>query len=209
MPWLWPTFRQKSSLALLFLAACAVQAFAQPYVAVGQCRSGVPNGAYELRMSDGRLRVVGAFAQGRMTGTFIFWNATGARIAVLPLDNDVRSGTIALWYTAPDGHSESGHKLEAPYVDDRPHGIKRSWHPNGAPRAEYRYEHGVLVEARAWAEAGAPLPQSEAESLAARDAGAEEQSYASLLALVRENLPACDEDGTNGPSAPNGQPPRS
>jgi hypothetical protein len=189
------------------LAACAtagaLEASAQPYLAVGQCRSGVANGVYELRMPDGRLRVVGAFAQGRMTGTFIFWNATGARIAVLPLDNEVRSGTIALWYTAPDGRAESGQKLEAPYVDDRPHGIKRSWHPNGGPRAEYRYEHGVLTEARAWSDAGAPFPQAEAESLAARDADADEKFYASLLAMVRDNLPVCDADGSNG------EPPRS
>ena len=32
----------------------------------------VPNGAYELYQADGRLRAVGAFAQGRRTGTFIF-----------------------------------------------------------------------------------------------------------------------------------------
>jgi hypothetical protein len=72
------------------------------------------------------LRVVGAFAQGRMTGTFIFWTSGGARIAVLPLDDGARSGTLALWYTAPDGRKEAGHKLEAPYVEDRLHGVKRA-----------------------------------------------------------------------------------
>ena len=43
----------------LVVAACAclgaVDAVAQRYDVVGQCRSGVPNGGYELRMSDGRL----------------------------------------------------------------------------------------------------------------------------------------------------------
>ena len=190
--------RLKPTLVGCALTLAAGQALAQPYVAVGPCRSGVPNGAYELRMPDGRLRVVGAFAHGRMTGTFIFWNAAGARIAVLPLDYDARNGTIALWYTAPDGRKEAGHKLEAPYIDDRPHGVKRSWHPNGAPRAEYRYEHGMLSAARAWSEAGTPLPDAEAVSLAARDAAADETFYASLLATVRENLPACDPDGPNG-----------
>ncbi|HEX8009578.1 MAG TPA: hypothetical protein VF814_01350 [Casimicrobiaceae bacterium] len=149
-------------------------------------------------MPNGRVRVVGAFAQGRMTGTFIFWNATGARIAVLPLDNDVRSGTIALWYTAPDGRGESGHQLEAPYVDDRLHGIKRTWYPNGVRRAEYRYERDALTEARAWSEGGAPLPQAEARRRAAHDADADEQVYASLVALVRENLPICDANVPNG-----------
>ena len=72
-------------LTLLFPLALAVgQALAQPYVVVGQCRFGVPNGGYELRMPDGALRVAGAFAQGRLTGTFIFWTAGGARYSSSP-----------------------------------------------------------------------------------------------------------------------------
>ena len=200
---------QKSSLTLLFeLAACAslfavAQALAQPYVVVGQCRSGVANGGYELRTADGRLRIVGAFAQGHMTGTFIFWSAAGARVAVMPFDNDAKNGTVALWYTPLDGRVEAGRKLEAPYVDDQPHGIVRSWHPNGMPRAEYRYEHGVLSDARAWSDSGTALPGTEAERLAARDAANNDQFYASLLAMIRENLPRCESDRTNG------DPPRS
>ena len=116
----------------------------------------------------------------------------------MPFDNDSRSGTVALWYTASDGRIEAGRKLEAPYVNDRPHGIVRSWYPNGIPRAEYRYEHGVLSDARAWSDSGAPLADTEAERLAARDAANEEKLYASLVAIVRENLPPCDPDRPNG-----------
>jgi len=189
--------RLSVAVACCVLALAAGQALAQPYVVVGQCRYGVPNGGYELRMPDGRLRVVGAFAQGRMTGTFIFWSAAGARVAVMPFDNDAKSGTVALWYTPPDGRLEAGRSLEAPYVDDRPHGIVRSWHPDGRPRAEYRYEHGVLSDARAWSDSGTALAGSEAEHLAARDAANDEKLYASLLAVIRENLPPCEPDRTN------------
>jgi hypothetical protein len=191
------------AVAGCLLALAVAQALAQPYVVVGQCRSGAPNGGYELHMPDGRLRVVGAFAQGHMTGTFIFWSAAGARVAVMPFDNDSRSGTVALWYTPSDGRVEAGRKLEAPYVNDRPHGIVRSWHPNGMPRAEYRYEHGVLSGAHAWSDSGVLLADTEAELLAARDAANDEKFYASLLAIIRENLPPCD------PERPNGDPPRS
>jgi antitoxin component YwqK of YwqJK toxin-antitoxin module len=152
-------------------------------------------------MPDGRLRAVGAFAQGRMTGTFIFWTAGGARIAVIPFDNDARTGTVALWYTAPDGSTETGHKLEAPYLDDRPHGIKRSWYAGGTPRAEYRYEHGTLLEARAWTERGAALTDAEARALAMRDAATDDRYFASLVDTVRGNLPACE------PAPPNGEAP--
>ena len=189
--------RLSVAVACCVLALAAGQALAQPYVVVGQCRYGVPNGGYELRMPDGRLRVVGAFAQGRMTGTFIFWSAAGARVAVMPFDNDAKSGTVALWYTPPDGRLEAGRSLEAPYVDDRPHGIVRSWHPDGTPRAEYRYEHGVLSDARAWSDSGTALAGTEAEQLAAHDAANNETLYASLLAVIRENLPPCEPDRTN------------
>ena len=190
---------------MLAVCACAAAgaALAQPYIARGQCRAGVPNGGYELRMPDGRLRVVGAFAQGRMTGTFIFWTSGGARIAVLPFDNDARTGTLALWYVAPDGRSEAGHKLEAPYVDDQPHGIKRSWYTNGALRAEYRYEHGALLEARAWTERGTPLSDAQAHGRALSDAENDNRYYGSLVGIVRDNPPACELAPSDG------QPPRS
>ncbi len=186
--------RLNVALACCVLALAAGQALAQPYVVVGQCRSGVANGGYELRMPDGRLRVVGAFAQGHMTGTFIFWTAAGARVAVMPFDNDAKNGTVALWYTSPDGRSEAGRKLEAPYADDRPHGVVRSWHPNGTPRAEYRYEHGVLSDAHAWSDSGVPLGYSDTERLEARDAANDDNFYASLLAVIRENPPSCESD---------------
>jgi len=202
--------RVRSDVIRVVVLACAVvsaDALGTGYEVVAHCRSGVPNGAYELRLSDGRLRVAGAFSQGRMTGTFIFWTPEGARLAVVPLDNDLRNGTIALWYTTRDGRTESGHKLEAPYVDGRPHGIKRSWYANGAQRSESRYERGALLEARAWTPRGSPLPDEEARKLTARDAEADERSYRSLLALVREHLPIC-EPATPDPVAPALEPPR-
>jgi hypothetical protein len=182
----------REALALgALLASIAAATQAQTFTIVGACRSGQPNGAYELRMEDGRLRVVGAFSHGRKTGTFIFWTESGARVAVIPYDEDARSGTIALWYTAPDGRMEAGRKLEAPYVDDRLHGVVRSWHASGAPRAEYRYERGELTEARAWTEAGAELSDGEARSLALRDAEADRQFCDALLAVIQDHLPPC------------------
>ena len=44
------------ALGDLRLRSCS-PGLAQPYVAIGQCRAGVPNVGYELRMPDGRLRV--------------------------------------------------------------------------------------------------------------------------------------------------------
>ncbi len=167
-------------------------AAAQTYVVSGSCRDGAPNGAYELRTRDGRLRVVGAFAKGRRTGTFLFWDASGARIAEVPYENDLKAGTVALWYDPSQARADPPRKLEAAYVVGALHGIKRSWHPNGNPRTEFRYERGVLVEARAWLDAGAALPESEARAIAARDLATDERFYATLEALVAEYAPRCE-----------------
>jgi antitoxin component YwqK of YwqJK toxin-antitoxin module len=191
-----PRLSRLGFIACAYLVAAA-PAVAQPNV-VGHCRGGVPNGAYELHAADGRLRVAGAFSLGHKTGTFIFWSAGGARVAVMPFDEDAKSGTVALWYATADGRTEAGRKLEAPYVDDRLHGVVRSWHANGTLRAVYRYDRGVLIGARAWSESGVALADAEARSLSEHDAAADEAFYASLLALVRDNPPACDAEGPNG-----------
>jgi hypothetical protein len=177
--------------ALIF-ALAPLAAGAQTFDVVGACRSGVPNGAYELRTHDGRLRVVGAFAQGRKTGTFIFWNSSGARVAVIPYQDDDKAGTVALWYTAPGARRELQRKLEAPYVDNQLHGIKRSWHVRGARRAEFRYQRGVLTDARAWEDDGTPRPKPEAEVQAATDEVTDKQFFAVLESLVRDHPPHCE-----------------
>jgi antitoxin component YwqK of YwqJK toxin-antitoxin module len=158
---------------------------------VGACRDGVPNGAYELRMSDGRLRAAGAFALGKKTGTFIFWAASGGRIAVVPYDEDLKTGTVARWYTNASG-GESGRRLEAPFSENLLHGIERSWHPNGVERSERRYEHGTLVSASAWDKRGTPLPQAQAMRLAAQDQAADERFLAELDASVQAHRPRCE-----------------
>jgi antitoxin component YwqK of YwqJK toxin-antitoxin module len=176
------------ALALIALPVMA----ADSLVGEGACRDGEPNGAYTLRSSDGRLRVAGAFAKGRRTGTFLFWAERGARIAVVPYDTDRKAGTIALWYAPPASGADAPRKSEAAYVDDRLHGEKRSWHANGNPRTNLRYENGELVTARAWAEAGAPLSDDEAREMAARDLVTDEWFYATLEALVADHRPKCE-----------------
>jgi hypothetical protein len=83
-------------------------------------------------------------------------------------------------------------KSEAPYVDSKPHGIKRSWYRSGRPELEARYERGGLQGVKAWTEAGLPLAEAEARALAARELSGDEALYASLDALVRDHQPRCD-----------------
>jgi hypothetical protein len=174
-------------LVALALAAAP----AQPLIAFGGCRDGQPNGLYELRTPENRLRIVGAFAVGRRTGTFVFWDARGARIAVIPYDNDVKSGTVAVWYDPAHAKADPPRKSETAYVRGELHGVKRSWHPNGRPRTEFRYEHGVLVEARAWSAGGVALSAGRARELAEQDVVADDIFYETLEASIAANLPQC------------------
>lgn len=174
------------------VAGGAALASAQTYVVSGTCRDGEPNGAYELRMPDGRLRAIGAFAKGKRTGTFVFWAESGARIAVIPYEDNMKAGTVALWYAPVNAKADLPRKLEAVYVGDVLHGITRSWHANGNPRTELRYERGELVEARAWVEAGAPLRDVEARVIAGRDFAIDDRYYTTLEAIITGNRPRCE-----------------
>ena len=145
-------------------------------------------------MPDGRLRVAGAFNQGKRIGTFLFWSATGVRLALLPFDDDAMNGTVALWYAAAPAKGEPLRKLEATYIGGRPANA-RSWYPDGRLRAEFRYDNDALVEARAWNAKGGTMSDAEARSLAARDLLADEKFYDTLLAIVRDNPPACATQG--------------
>jgi hypothetical protein len=192
--------RRAAALALrasvpLLLAASATLAATASYVVSGNCRDGRPHGAYELRMPDGKLRVAGAFNHGKRIGTFLFWSASGARIALLPFDDDAVNGTVALWYLAANAKAEPKPKLEAAYTNGLPVGDTRSWYPDGRLRGEFRYDQGVLAEARAWSAKGATLSGPESRAMAARDRAADEQFYNTLEAIVRDNPPPCEADG--------------
>lgn len=185
----------------LLALALVAPAVAETLVAFGGCRDAQPNGLYELRTLENRLRIVGAFAKGRRTGTFVFWDAKGARVAVIPYDDDVKAGTVAVWYDPALAKADPPRKSETAYADGVLHGSKRSWHPNGRPRTDFRYEHGMLVEARAWTPGGAALSPGRARALADQDAAADERFYASLEAQVAANLPRC-EQSTAGKEKP-------
>ena len=181
----------------LLLAASAPWTLAATasYIVSGNCRDGRPHGAYELRMPDGKLRVAGAFNHGKRIGSFLYWNAAGARIALLPFDDDAINGTVALWYLAASAKTEPKPKLEAAYANGLPAGDTRSWYPDGRPRAEFRYDQGVLAEARAWSAKGASLSGAESRAMAVRDRAADEQFYNTLLRIVRDNPPPCEANG--------------
>jgi len=184
----------RSLLIGALLLGTSSLAAAQRYEAEGYCRDGLPHGKYELRDGKGKLRALGAFNRGKRTGSFIFWSSDGVRIAHLPFDEDVLSGTLGTWYSGKSTR-EPQRKLEAVYSHGKLNGDKRSWYASGRLRAEYRYEQGELREASAKSPSGQALAEDAARALAQRDAAADDAFVASLLAIVAANPPRCDNTG--------------
>ncbi len=178
-------------LCLLALVVVAAGAGAQDYAIEGSCRDGTLHGNYELRGGNGQVRVVGAFSRGKRTGSFLFWSSSGTRIAQLPFDDDIFSGTLALWYAPGARQGEARQKLEATYVAGKLHGRKRSWYPDGQLRAEYRYDQGALVEARVFSESGKAFDPAAARAQAATDLAMDDRFYATLDEIIRSHRPPC------------------
>jgi antitoxin component YwqK of YwqJK toxin-antitoxin module len=174
------------------LAAFAAGVSAETFSVRGSCRDGYAQGVYELRDEKGKLRTQGAFNRGARTSSFIYWTSNGTRVAHIPYDDGVLSGTVALWYAQTAGNLLPRQKLEAAYAKGQRHGTTRSWFPNGRPRGEYVYENGSLASAKAWNAVGAALADEAARLQAARDADEDAKYYASLDAIVEANLPTCD-----------------
>jgi antitoxin component YwqK of YwqJK toxin-antitoxin module len=101
-------------------------------------------------------------------------------------------GTVALWYPSPTKGGDLRRREESAYAAGVLHGITRSWHANGEPRSEYRYERGVLAEAAAWSDSGRALASADAREQAARDRATDAAEYASLERLVADNAPQCE-----------------
>ena len=171
--------------------ALAASASAQDFRVEGSCRDGYPHGLYELRDGKGAVRAVGAFNRGKRTGSFLFWTAGGAREAQLPFDEDLLSGTVAMWWPAAP-RAEARPRIEASYSRGKRAGTLRTWYASGKPKVELQFEAGELRAARASTEGGGRLAEAAARALAERETADADARIASLMALIDANLPHCE-----------------
>ena len=125
-------------LGLAFSGALAAAPDAT-LVVDGSCRDGAAQGRYELRTTAGSLRVAGAFNHGSRTGSFIFWNDRGTRIAHIPYDEGVRNGTLATWYDARTSGAEPPRRFESAWRRGTREGLTRTWYADGHHRSETEY----------------------------------------------------------------------
>lgn len=160
----------------------------------GNCRDGLPHGGWQLEARDGTLRALGAFNRGKRTGSFIFWNAAGVRIAHMPYEEDAKNGTLALWYQTASKGRDAQQRLEAVYSHGQLNGFVRIWHPDGRIRGEYAFAAGQLALARAWDARGRELAEPQARRQAENDIAVHDTYYQSLESLVSRHQPDCDAE---------------
>jgi hypothetical protein len=181
--------------ATLFVAAslfaAGIAGAPATWIVDGNCRDGRPQGPYQLRSGDGQLRIAGAFNEGKRTGSFIFWSAQGVRAAHIPYDNDVRNGTVALWYEGPPGR-EPARRFESVWHRGNRDGPTRAWYADGHRRSETDYADGRITHTIGWSDAGELLSDAAAREMAEHDAAAADTIYAELDALIRDHLPRCE-----------------
>ena len=161
------------------------------WVVDGNCRDGEPQGPYQLRATDGQLRAVGAFNDGKRTSSFIFWSRDGVRAAHIPYDDGVRNGTVATWYAGEAGR-EPPRRFESAWRQGRRDGLTRSWYADGHRRSETEYAAGEIVRTIGWSDTGERLSDAAARDLARREEAEADAEYDGFDRLVREHLPRCD-----------------
>jgi hypothetical protein len=173
------------------LSAAGIAGAPATWIVDSNCRDGQPQGPYQLRSSDGQLRIAGAFNEGKRTGSFIFWTAEGVRAAHVPYDDDLRNGTVALWYEGPPGR-EPPRRFESVWHHGAREGATRAWYADGRRRSETDYAGGRIAGTIGWTDTGAAVTDAVAHEMAEHDAGVADAIYASLDALIRDHLPRCE-----------------
>jgi len=181
--------------ATLFVAAslyaAGIAGAPATWIVDGNCRDGRPQGPYQLRSGDGQLRIAGAFNEGKRTGSFIFWTAEGVRAAHVPYDDDLRNGTVAIWYDGPPGR-EPPRRFESVWHHGKRDGATRAWYEDGRRRSETDYAGGRIAGTIGWTNTGEPVTDGIAREMAEHDAGVADAIYANLDALIRDHLPHCE-----------------
>jgi len=139
---------------------------------------GVPHGAWTTWHPDGSLASRGVYANGRRAGPWTTWHANGKRLSEGRYENGRQVGPWEYWFasgkaasrgTYVDGHLEglwkswygNGNLRATASFDDRgvQHGISSFHWPDGTPKQEARFEHGVKTRERFTHENGQVMGQ--------------------------------------------------
>ncbi len=158
----------------------------------GECKNGLPEGAYAARSADGILRIEGSYENGLRQGEFTFYTAQGARLIVLPYSQGLIDGTVRAWHAADSGaHAELTPKLISDIRDGLIEGRHQTWYPDGSKRSSVEIVAGDVVKFEAWNETGANLDIKDVYGFLEADVQGDMQYFENLQRLLVSYQPQC------------------
>lgn len=143
------------------------------------------DGRFVIRDAKGAMRVDGVLKEGRMDGTWKYFDPTGRRLAELGYRGDQRHGPITLFYVSADGKAAGKKRMAGANDNGSLNGMAVSWYATGGKQLEREFDSGILQGSRGWEENGKELSDGAAQSAALETSRSEDALLEELEAFVQ------------------------
>ena len=182
-------FLASATLALVTGCASPQRGADSPIVRVSYVQ-GKREGSYTLHRSTGGLMVAGQYRSGLREGVWKFYESSGSELVELTYQHGAREGPCRMWYGGglDNGRWRGNRKLEMTFHQDRVHGEKLSWYPEGGKRTEVDYQDGMIHSARAWKPSGEETPPDEALRIAGQDVDSDNKFLGTLDSIIENGF---------------------
>ncbi len=159
----------------------------EPSTSQAPAENGSPE-RFVIKDPQGRVRVDGRVARGRMDGLWTYYDSKGGRLAVVTYRDNQRHGPARLYFVAADGPAAGRSRMTGSYVEGSADGMTLSHWPSGAKKLEREFDRGILQGARGWTEKGTRLEDGAAMGEAIAESRVEDSLLAELENFVQLQL---------------------
>jgi hypothetical protein len=140
---------------------------------------------FVIRDTQKRVRVDGRVDSGRMTGTWVYYDSYGEKLAVVSYRLDQRHGPVQLYYVTADGPAVRRLRMTGEFVNGAQNGMLQSRWPSGGKKLERDFDQGILQGARGWTEKGGRMEDGTAMAAAIKESRDEDALLAELESFVQ------------------------
>lgn len=143
------------------------------------------DGRFVIRDPQGALRVDGTLREGRMNGTWHYFDPSGRRLAAVGYRGDQRHGPVTLFFVSSDGKAAGRKKMVGAYDDGSLDGFANNWYAGGGKHLEREFDRGLMQGSRGWLPDGKEMTDGAAQSAALEASHSEEALLSELEAFVQ------------------------